>query len=316
MDALSRILRSVRLGSSLISRARLTAPWGVRSPGAPRAIFHAVLRGRCFVRRDGDAEATPLGPGDVVVLAHGDAHVMSDDPSTRPASIDLLRPRRDGALPLLEHGGGGTETRLICGKFELDHDGGAALLRLLPPLLHARADGAELAPWVDTTLRMLEAEVEREDAGVAEMLSRLTDILFVQVLRRHVASAPTQARGWLAALRDPQIGQALALIHAEPASRWSASTLASRVGLSRTRFFEQFTEAVGEPPARYLARWRVHNATDLMRRGSLSTAAVAELVGYSSEDAFTKVFKRHLGVSPSAFRRRLQREPPARRADA
>lgn len=206
---------------------------------------------------------------------------------------------------LLEHGGGGAATRIICGKFQLDHEGGSALMNLLPEVLHAPASGAAIAPWVDTTLRLLDGELDREEPGIDAMLARLTDVLFVQVLRRHFA-ASNSARGFIAAVQDPAIGRALAMVHDDPGGPWSAAQLGARVGLSRTRFFERFTELVGEPPARYVARWRVQTATDLMRRQGLSTAQVAERVGYASEDAFTKVFKRHVGVSPSVYRRRLK----------
>jgi AraC-like DNA-binding protein len=308
VDALSTILRSVRLGSSLLSRARFTAPWAVLSNGAPCAIFHAVVAGRCFVHRHGDAAPKALAQGDVVVLSHGDRHVMCDDPSTPVAPVTSLEPRPgESGVPALEYGGPGTETRILCGKLELDHDGGAALMRLLPPLLHVRAESAPLAPWVGTTLEMLDHEVLRAEPGSQEMISRLSDILFLQVLRRYVASPGSPVRGWLAAVRDPDIGRALALIHAEPAALSSAAALGARVGMSRTRFFERFTELVGEPPARYVARWRAHAAADLMCKSALSTAQVAERVGYASEDAFTKVFKRHLGTSPSAYRRQQQR---------
>lgn len=312
MDAMSRILRSLRLGSSLISRAHLTAPWGVESPGSAWAIFHAIVEGRAFVRRTGEAEPTELQTGDVVVLTRGDAHIMSSAPGARPTPITSLRhSASSGGVALLEHGGGGAATRIICGKFQLDHEGAGALLNLLPPLLHAPAGGAAIAPWVDTTLRLLDGELDRDEPGIGAMISRLTDVLFVQVLRRHFASEQG-ARGWLAAVQDPAIGRALSLVHEDPGGPWSAAELGSRVGLSRTRFFERFTELVGEPPARYVTRWRVHTATDLMRTRGLSTAQIAERVGYASEDAFTKVFKRHVGVSPSVYRRRLKGSgPPA-----
>ena len=306
MDALSSILRGLRLGSAVVSRTHVTRPWAVRSPGASTAIFHAVLRGRA-IACCGDAPPVALSRGDIVVLTHGDTHVLCDDVATPPVPVAKLKVRRAGAVPHLEHGGGGEETVLVCGKFELEHAAGGALLSLLPRLLHAAGRGALVAPWVETTLRLIEDEIEHSDAGADTMLARLADVLFMQVLRQHVASSPDSARGWLAALRDAHIGQALSLIHAEPREAWSAESLAAKVGLSRTRFFERFTELVGEPPARYVARWRMSAAADLLKQGGLSTAEVAERVGYSSEEAFTRVFKRRLGVSPAAYRRSLRR---------
>jgi AraC-like DNA-binding protein len=311
LDPLSRILRALRLGSSVVSRSHLSAPWAIESPGGDCAIFHAVVEGRCWLRRLVDADPIALGEGDVVVLTHGDPHVVSSTPRGRPAPLSALkRTRMSGGVAVLEHGGGGAATRIICGKFRLEHDGGGTVLALLPPLLHAPAGTAALGPWIDTTLRLLDGEIDGADLGIEAMLARLTDVLFVQVLRRHFARGVGE-RGWLAAVQDPIIGRALALVHDEPGGPWSAGELGARVGLSRTRFFERWSELMGEPPARYVARWRVHAAIDLMRRQGLSTAQVAERVGYSSEDAFNKVFKRHVGVSPSVFRRRLRTDAPA-----
>jgi len=305
MDALSRILRSVRLESGIISRAHLSVPWAVSSPGAPSPIFHAVTRGSCWVRREGERTPTRLARGDVVVLARGEPHVLFDDPRTRPVSIKAIPTRAFGGVALIEHGGGGEETRIVCGKFVLEHESGSALLALLPPLLHIGAENGALTEWIETTISLLDHEVDRDDPGADAILGRIADVLFVQVLRRWLAGDTGSARGWLAAAQDPQIGQALTLIHEDPAARWSASTLAAKVGMSRSSFFERFTTLLGEPPARYVTRWRLHRATDLMAGRRWSTAQIAERVGYASEDAFTKVFKRHLGLSPSAYRRRL-----------
>jgi AraC-like DNA-binding protein len=306
VDALSSILRGLRLESAVISRARFTAPWSVRSSCTPTPIFHAIVRGGGFLLVDG-AEPVALSPGDVVLLTRGDAHVMCDAPATTPTiPIAKVNKERIGGVMALEHGGGGAETVLVCGKFQLDHAAGAALLTLLPRVLHAGAGGGPVAPWVETTLRLMEDEVARAGAGADAMLARLADVLFMQVLRVHVAAQPESARGWLAALRDAHIGRALSLIHDRPGDAWSAETLSTQVGLSRTRFFERFTELVGEPPARYVARWRMSAAADLLTRGSLSTAQIAERVGYSSEEAFTRVFKRRLGVSPATYRKNLR----------
>jgi len=239
------------------------------------------------------------------VLARGEAHVLFDDPSTRPVSVRAIPTRTDHGVMLLEHGGGGHETRIVCGKFVLEHESGAALLALLPPMLHVGAGRGALTEWIETTLSLLDHEVERDDPGADAILGRIADVLFVQVLRRWLASDTGSARGWLAAAQDPHIGRALKLIHDDPSARWSASTLAAKVGMSRSRFFERFTALLGEPPARYVTRWRMHRATDLMQGRRWSTAQIAARVGYASEDSFTKVFKRHLGVSPSAYRRRL-----------
>jgi AraC-like DNA-binding protein len=189
------------------------------------------------------------------------------------------------------------------------------MLSLLPNVMHVSGGGGAADEAATTgTLRLLDEELRCGGPGAETMVERLADVLFARVLRQYVVGAPERARGWSAAIHDGSIGRALALIHTDPAGGWSAGALAARVGMSRTRFFERFTELVGDPPARYLARSRVSAAVDLMRRRDLSTAEVASRVGYSSEKAFTKVFKRYLGASPSEYRRRLWDPAPAHAA--
>ena len=166
-----------------------------------------------------------------------------------------------------------------------------------------RRQQARVVEWLDTTLDLIAFELDNRRAGSDEILVRLTDILFVQVLRTYALSLEPGEGGWLGALKDPPIAHALALLHGNPEARWSAADLARRVGMSRSLFFSRFTAQVGEPPSRYLTRWRMRAAAELMRREDLSSAELAERVGYGSEDAFARAFRRTLGVSPAAWRR-------------
>lgn len=304
MDSLSAILASVRLSSTAISSARFGAPWSVRTTGAPAAIFHAILEGSAFLTADGHAPRA-LGPGDIVVLPHGGSHTIGDAPSTPPIPVrDLAGDVSPSGVPRLEHGGRGARTRIFCGTFHLDHDAERSLLALLPDVMHVRSPDGDEGESIAATLRLLDHEVSRGSPGSRTIILRLCDVLFVQVLREHVHASPAGARGWLAALRDEHVGKALALIHQNPAERWDARLLATRAGTSRSRLFARFTELVGEPPARYVARWRILTAADLLGRRRASVADVAERVGYSSEDAFVKAFKRHIGASPAEYRKR------------
>ena len=299
-DALGTILRSVRLHSTILSRAELRAPWGVSTRGIPgSAVFHAVLEGSAGLRHG--SEEVALEAGDVVVLPRGDAHELAHPPDVPAQPITSLPHVDVAGVPTLRHGRpSGSLTRILCGRFELDHVAAQAFLALLPTRLVASRKGGGAAPWTGRTLELIDAELAAPREGTGVVVTRLCDVLFIDLLRATADGAP---RGWLAALADPQVGRALALIHDDPKTRWDATVLAERVGMSRTRFFARFSELVGEPPARYLARWRMNVAADVLRRGDLSTASVAELAGYASEDAFVRVFKRHVGKSPAEFRR-------------
>lgn len=304
MDSLSAILASVRLSSTAISTAHFGAPWAVRTAGAPAAIFHAVLHGSAVISAEGLAPL-PLSSGDIVVLPHGGSHTIGDHPATPPIPVrDLRGEVTPSGVPRLDHGGPGPGARIFCGTFHLEHDAERSLLSLLPEIMHVRAARGDDGEGISDTLRLLDREVSRGSPGSRTIVLRLCDVLFVQVLREHVHASPAGARGWLAALRDEHVGKALALIHQNPAEKWDARLLATRAGTSRSRLFARFTELVGEPPARYVARWRILTAADLLGSRRASVADVAERVGYSSEDAFVKAFKRHLGTSPAEYRKR------------
>ncbi|MEZ4299615.1 MAG: AraC family transcriptional regulator [Polyangiaceae bacterium] len=306
MDSLSTILDSVRLASTAISCATFGAPWAVRTVGAPAGIFHAILEGSAWITAEGSAGPVLLRQGDVVVLPSGAGHTIGDAAGTAPVAIGDLETRAgQNGVAMLRHGGKGAETRIFCGTFHLEHDAERSLLSLLPGFMHVPAERSAAGEPTAATLKLLDHEVRRDAPGSRALVLRLCDVLFVQVLREHISSSPAGARGWLAALRDEHVGRALALIHESPGERWDARSLAARSGTSRSRLFARFTELVGEPPARYVARWRILTAADLLGRRRASVADVAEQVGYASEDAFVKAFKRHLGHSPSEYRRKL-----------
>jgi len=288
-----------------MSRAHLRMPWAVASRSLSRAIFHAVVEGECHLSVEDQDEPLHLRPGDVALLTGGNAHVMSDGGGSIPAPLEHLSMKDDGScVATLEFGGQGDRTRLICGSFVLRHAGGDAMLAALPPLLHAhgRPNGG-VGAWLDTTIDMLAQELSRGSPGSEAMIARLTDVLVMHLLRACVEQAPERGGGWLSALRDERIGRAIATMHHDPAGKWTATTLASRAGMSRSSFFARFNELVGEPPARYLARWRMWVAADLLQREQLSMGELAERVGYSSEDAFSRVFKKAHGMSPGQYRR-------------
>ena len=301
MDVLSEILVSMRLVSSVISRGRFTAPWAVRTSGARGALFHVVMEGRCWLRDGPTGEQVELNRGDLVLLSHGGAHVMCDSPGTSPeVSVMELASGRGARV---EHGGGGDVTSILCGSFRLDHAAGSTLLSALPPVVMVSRGTTPVVEWFDSTLCLVESTMDSGEPGSEAVASRLLDVLFAQLLRSCAASLP--ATGWLAAVQDPQVGRALALIHREPGARWTVESLARRAGLSRSVFFERFTALLGEPPAKYLARWRVMTGADLLRRSPVDLGTLASQLGYGSEDAFSRTFKRHYGLTPREFRKAL-----------
>ena len=303
MDALSRILEVVHVSGSLFSRAELGAPWGVHSRAMPDAIFHVVVRGAGYLTLDTDDVPVPFRAGDLLVLTRGDAHTVSDQPESQVVAIEGLEYEAgEDGLGRIRVDGGGPLTSLLCGTFTLAGEARDHVVPLLPPLLHVQG-GSPTAAWLDQTLRVMADEVESGRPGSATVVARLADILFVQVLRAWLQEPDADRRGWLAALADPHLAKALALVHDAPAEPWTAEILARAAGLSRTVFYERFTAQVGESPAAYLTRWRMVVARAWMRRTGASLGEVAERVGYRSQAAFHKAFKRVVGTNPGAWRR-------------
>jgi AraC-like DNA-binding protein len=201
----------------------------------------------------------------------------------------------------MRHGGGGAVSYFTCGSFEFQSPAESPLLSLLPPLIHIRGEAEE---WLASALQLLVYEARHARPGAKAMISRLTDVIFVQAVRIWMANQPADEAGWLGALRDPRIGAALGLIHRAPERAWSVSALAREVAMSRSPFAARFTALVGEPPLAYLTRWRMHLAMSLLRSDTLSVSEVARRVGYESAAAFSKAFKRRFGLAPGASRRR------------
>jgi AraC-like DNA-binding protein len=326
-DPLSDVLRAVRLTGAVFFRVDATSPWVIEMPdtGAlasvtlPRAqhviSYHVVTRGSCSGALLGDGPAVRLTEGDVLVFPHGDPYVMSIAPGLRggPGPSDVLAFMGEmaaGRLPfsVAEGGGGPPELGLVCGFLGCDAHPFNPLLAALPRLLHVRgafAPGDPLGRLIDFAV----AESQTPRAGGECVRLRLSELMFVEVVRRYLAGLPAQQTGWLAGLRDRVVGRALALLHERPAEAWTLDRLARDVGLSRSALAERFTHFVGEPPVQYLTRWRMQVAARLLADSHAKVATVARQVGYDSEAAFSRAFKRVAGVPPAAWRRR--HAPPA-----
>jgi AraC-like DNA-binding protein len=306
MDVLTDALEAIHVKGMASGRLELTAPWGlVGEPKQPG--FIVVTRGMCWLELQ-DTAPVQLGAGDFVLLSQGVSYSVRDQLSTPVTPIlEIMKgcPKRRDCQPggVFSYGGGGAQTTLVGGKFQFDDADKNPLLRSLPPMIHIRGDQGTPMPWLDNSLQLIAAEMASGQPGAETIVSRLADILFVQAIRAHIAQSGSTAKGWLRALSDPQIGQALRLIHESPREPWTVESLAARAGMSRSAFAARFSELVEEPPLTYLTRWRMHHATRLLRTSSVTISEVADRVGYDAEAAFSKAFKRWMGTAPGAYRR-------------
>jgi AraC-like DNA-binding protein len=323
MDALSDVLRIVRLTGAVFLDAEFTAPWCVGEPSGvevcvehlPDAqhvvIYHLVTEGRCEVSVSGEAAACALA-GDLIVIPGGEAHSLGSD-LTRPRvpGGTLVVQRGPDEVPQVRYGGGGEVTRMVCGYLACDSSLFDTVLAALPRVMIVSMREGPGAQWLTTSIRFSLTEAAGQRAGAGTVLAKLSELMFVEAIRRHIESLPPDQTGWLAGLRDRFVGRTLALIHSKPAHAWTVEELAGTVGLSRSALADRFTGLVGQPPMQYLTRWRLQLAANLLRSGSRNVAAVAADVGYDSEAAFNRAFKRELGTTPAAWRRGRNRGQPA-----
>jgi AraC-like DNA-binding protein len=293
----------MQLHGQVFCRSEFSAPWSIEFPAGP-AYFHVVERGTCWVTAPTSGPPLEALAGDLVVLARGEGHRIASTPGRRAVSLDEVLRRNESGGGGLRWGGGGAETYLICGSFHLEEVARGALVPLLPPVLHVRGRGGRALEWLDVSMRALAAELNTPSEGTELAVSRLVDLMFIQVLRYWLRQQPEGVGGWLGATRDPQIAAALARMHAEPARAWSIEALARAVGMSRSAFGSRFAALVGEPPLHHLTRWRMQLAATLLRGSALRAHEIATRVGYATEAAFSRTFKRLTGEAPRDFRRR------------
>jgi len=298
------LLRGIHLRSSVFFRAEYRAPWGVRIAGHG-TVFHLVEYGRACLRLEAETEHVRLSAGDLIVVTRGDAHVLrSVPPTTAVKFFDLVEGPCVGKDNVICAGGKGPITRFVCGGMQFENEAANPLLVVLPPLIHVKATEKAGASWLRPIVDHVFSELDGAGAGAAEVVTRLTDILFIQAVRWYFEeNADTANTGWLAAARDQQIGRALALLHARPAEHWTVASLARSVALSRSALADKFTELIGEPPLRYLTRVRIDAAARRLRSGDDKLRAIAAAAGYESATGFTRTFTRYMGMTPGEYRR-------------
>jgi AraC-like DNA-binding protein len=310
---LQAALEQLRLEGAIFFRSEFTDAFAFEStprefadtfhPGADRLIlFHIVADGSCWVEVDGERHWARQG--DVIVLPYGDHHLIGGlTPAIARPIHELMDPPPWKQLPFLRHGGGGARTDIVCGYLYSEDPLFDPAMRALPPLFVVRVPEGPAAGWVHASIEFALAEsARRADAPPTPSATRLPELVLIEVLRVHLASAPAVDHGWVSALRDPVIAPALARLHGDPERHWTVADLAAEAAVSRSLLDARFREVLGQSPIRYLTEWRMHLADDLLATTDLGVAAIARRVGYDSEEAFSRAFKRARGRSPSHWR--------------
>ena len=314
MDALSEVLKIVKLRGALFFNAEFSAPWRVASsqssqiapllcPGAGHVIiYHYLTDGRAHAQLP-DGSRRDLGSGDVVIFPHGDAHILGNGACKPVDALKTFAKNLRNGLKIARYGGGGELTKFVCGYMACDPGLSEVVLAGLPPMFVVNIANDAAGQWLANSIQFSVRQAGGPGSGSDVVLAKLSEVLFVETLRRFIRDLPDQQKGWLAGARDPVIGEAIALLHKNPAHPWTIANLAHQVGVSRTRFAERFHYFLGEPPMAYLARWRLRLAAEILVSSNANVGEIAAEVGYASEAAFNRVFKREFGCPPAQFRR-------------
>lgn len=317
MDALSDVLRVVRLTGGVFLDAEFTAPWCVTAKVAPEdcrpfleapehvIAYHCVVAGRLLLQTETD-EPMEVRAGEIVLLPRNDSHRLGSSLEIPPVSADqLVQPPQDGGLARIVHGGGGELTRVVCGFLGSDVPFNPLVVSL-PKVLKLDVRKAHVGAWIESSFQFAANEIGAGRAGSVTVIAKLSELLFVEAIRQYVTELPAEQRGWFAGLRDPIVGRALGLLHSRYNEPWTAENLARDVGLSRSAFADRFTALIGQPPMQYLALWRMQVAAQRLRDGHRSVSQIAFDVGYESEAAFNRAFKRQFAMPPAAWRRQAR----------
>ncbi|MGE3978781.1 MAG: AraC family transcriptional regulator [Nitrospira sp.] len=320
MDVLSEVLKAVKLDGAVFFNGEFSSPWCARQPDAGTLasylparskhviVFHLVTEGRGYVRAEKNGRSVPLETGDIVILPHGDAHLMGNGPAVTPidSAAQLQQVLAEGRM--ISHvGGGGELTKLICGYLTCDPQLSQVFLAGLPSIVKVHIRDSPSGEWLEDNLRYSVDHAEAAGPGGAAVIAKLSEVLFVETLRRYIAKLPPSHTGWLAGVRDQDVGKALAVLHKQPARPWTIASLANEVGMSRSVLAERFRHYLSDTPMGYLTRWRLQLAAQVLTSTSKSVAEVGSDVGYESEPSFNRAFKRQFGVPPARFRSHVKR---------
>lgn len=302
-DPLGETLHLLRLTGTLYCRPELTAPWGVDIPALDGLMtFQVVTQGRCWLEVEGGPSRL-LQPGSLTLFPHGTAHSILSEPGVRREPLfDIPVEKISERYEIMRYGGGGEETRLTYGVMRFDHVAARRLIALLPQIIEINTFDQNAGNWLQSTLRFIIDEARSLRPGGETVITRLSDILVIQAIRTWLDTAPEARQGWLAALRDPQLGQALGALHRAPDKPWTVASLARQAGMSRSVFSSRFSKLVGDTPMHYLTWWRMQLARAYLQQESVPLADIAGRLGYLSEAAFCRAFKRLFGETPGSVR--------------
>ncbi|WP_454651101.1 AraC family transcriptional regulator [Bradyrhizobium liaoningense] len=317
MDALSDVLRVARLTGGVFVHAEFFAPWCMSARVAPEhctpalgpathlILYHYVVEGELRIRvGEPNGEVMVLRAGDVVLLPRNDLHLVGSDLSVPPvAGADIIQPPKDGGLFTIRHGGGGECTRMICGYLGCEDIDQNPVLASLPALLKLDVEQGGAAEWIRSTFQYAADEVASGRPGSETVLAKLSELLFVEAVRRYAETLSEGQTGWLGGVRDPFVARTLALLHRDVTRDWDVEELSRQVGLSRSALAARFLDLIGMPLMHYLTSWRMQLASQKLRSTSTSLAQIAESVGYTSEAAFSRAFKKAFGIAPATWRR-------------
>jgi len=301
-DPVAEALHTLQMSGAFYSRASFSAPWGMELPAMPgHLMFHVMTSGECWIESDG-MHPMKLEAGDFALIPHGGGHTLVGEPGARVTSLwDTRRDLVTDRYELLEHGGGGEPATMICGAVRLDHPAARHLVDMLPPAIHLASSGSTQNQWMQSTVQLICHEAAELRPGGESVLTRLADLLVVQAIRVWIESEEA-TQGWMHALKDRDIGGALRLMHRHPEREWSVESLAAESHMSRSAFSRRFTALVGSSPLAYLTQWGMQLAVTWLQSGEVRVADLPQRLGYSSEAAFSRAFKREVGVSPGSVR--------------
>ena len=315
MEVLSEVLKAVKLNGALFYNAEFSAPWcahsvdahGVTSHLSPNfqhvIIFHLLTEGRGYANLEGDDRLLPLNAGDILIVPNGDPHILGNGMPVRPVDrAQVLDQVLSQGLKVSRMGGGGELTKFVCGYLSCDPQLSRVFLGGLPPILKVSIRDDASGQWLENSIRYSVDNVDASRPGGGAVLAKLAEVLFVETLRRYIALLPQEQTGWLAGVRDPEVGKALALLHRKPEHPWTIASLSIEVGISRSVLAERFRRYLSETPIAYLTRWRLQLGAQMLTSTSSGVAHIAAEVGYESEPAFNRAFKREFGLPPARFR--------------